>query len=597
MAHGPGMSPPHRSERRWWWWLSIVAATLSYFLGYVAFCLTREGPVRFLEAFYGSAHLLLLHMPDQDLPDADGQVAALFLLYAARFLAVVAVAATGVAVIAQVLGRQIQLWRMVRKGGHAVICGLGGVGRQLAAEACAAHKKVVAIDEGENALTFTDGLEGGVSLIPGSPAEPRFLRRAGIASASYLFAASDDDTANIGAGLRAIDMARQVLPKKPSHPLRVCVHVADPQLRIELHGRNLFEVSEPNSQLRVNVFSVFENSARLLLADCPLDYASIRPGDPRSVQIVIIGFGHMGEAILMRAAMSGHYANLNRLRAVIVDLHARRAERLFRARYPQFDQVADAEFLQLDAEEPETQARIAAMCDHPEWTLSTVVVAFDNPSRALSVAFALAQRLHSSVPIRVRLGADSALTELIQRQHSGAAPSSPITAFGSLAAACRTDVWTDDDLDTMAKAFHEDYVRKLDATKRVWPGNPNAAPWDLLPEDLRESNRQAADHVSVKLRALGYRSVSKGSKDDPGVHITAFTEDAVDLLAKMEHRRWMAERFLAGWVLGSPKDIAKRISPWLIEWEQLPPDIQDYDRNAVRVIPGILDLAKRQIRH
>jgi hypothetical protein len=69
----------------------------------------------------------------------------------------------------------------------------------------------------------------------------------------------------------------------------------------------------------------------------------------------------------------------------------------------------------------------------------------------------------------------------------------------------------------------------------------------------------------------------------------------LELLSKMEHRRWMAERFLAGWTSG-PKDVEKRLSPYLIEWEDLPPNIQDYDRNSVRLIPGVLKSVNLEIR-
>src|ERR1039458_3614085 len=41
----------------------------------------------------------------------------------------------------------------------------------------------------------------------------------------------------------------------------------------------------------------------------------------------------MGEAVLTRAALTGHYANLKRLQAIVIDREADRKEKLFRNRY------------------------------------------------------------------------------------------------------------------------------------------------------------------------------------------------------------------------------------------------------------------------
>jgi len=40
--------------------------------------------------------------------------------------------------------------------------------------------------------------------------------------------------------------------------------------------------------------------------------------------------------------------------------------------------------------------------------------------------------------------------------------------------------------------------------------------------------------------------------------------------------------------LGDTRDPAHRISPYLTEWESLPQDIKDRDRQAIRAIPELL---------
>jgi hypothetical protein len=63
----------------------------------------------------------------------------------------------------------------------------------------------------------------------------------------------------------------------------------------------------------------------------------------------------------------------------------------------------------------------------------------------------------------------------------------------------------------------------------------------------------------------------------------------------MEHQRWVAERYLAGWVLGV-KDYTNLSSPHLVAWYAFEPkEIQEYDRNFVRVLPIVLDKANYEI--
>jgi hypothetical protein len=116
--------------------------------------------------------------------------------------------------------------------------------------------------------------------------------------------------------------------------------------------------------------------------------------------------------------------------------------------------------------------------------------------------------------------------------------------------------------------------------------NPAIRDWDNLDEDLRESNRQQAAHLFIKLRAIGCEVTGR---DDPRPAVTGLQPDQVEVLGRMEHSRWVAERILAGWTLApGPKDVTHKTSPHLVPWADLPPDIQQYDRDFVTLIPALL---------
>jgi hypothetical protein len=150
---------------------------------------------------------------------------------------------------------------------------------------------------------------------------------------------------------------------------------------------------------------------------------------------------------------------------------------------------------------------------------------------------------------------------------------------------CTRKILLDEELDTLAKAIHRDYVEKQ--TVMGAAEDPTSfAPWEQLDPDLRDSNRQQADHIPVKLRAIGCYSSSASAAGTP---VTELDQDEVELLARMEHARHLAERGLAGWTRG-PRDVSRKANPCLVAWDELPDEIREYDRNSVRNIPHLLKM-------
>jgi len=114
--------------------------------------------------------------------------------------------------------------------------------------------------------------------------------------------------------------------------------------------------------------------------------------------------------------------------------------------------------------------------------------------------------------------------------------------------------------------------------------NPAAKDWQDLSEDFRDSNRQAADHIPIKLRALGYH-LEKGTR--PG-RINQFETKNKEVLARMEHARFCAERWLAGWTCGPQTIREKKINRTLVKWDDLPPDERLKDHGQINAIPNAL---------
>jgi hypothetical protein len=146
--------------------------------------------------------------------------------------------------------------------------------------------------------------------------------------------------------------------------------------------------------------------------------------------------------------------------------------------------------------------------------------------------------------------------------------------------------------ERLARAIHGVYVRMREAAGDTVDTNPSMAPWDDLPEALKESNRRQADHARVKLRAVGYELAGPGQGDAAPI---SFSKQQIDRLARMEHARFEAERRFEGWTEG-PRDPLAKTSPYLVEWERLPQEIRRYDVEFVRNLPSALAEAGLRVR-
>lgn len=137
------------------------------------------------------------------------------------------------------------------------------------------------------------------------------------------------------------------------------------------------------------------------------------------------------------------------------------------------------------------------------------------------------------------------------------------------------------EFETAARRAHEEYVRS------ATPKEPSLLPWQDLHEDLKVSNFHQVAYAENILRTagLGIRKLSRPGK--PLLEIRRVLGDAgVRRLAEMEHGRWNIERFLLGWRYAETKDVPGRLSPYLVPWDKLPPEIQQYDANAILSLPG-----------
>ncbi len=134
-----------------------------------------------------------------------------------------------------------------------------------------------------------------------------------------------------------------------------------------------------------------------------------------------------------------------------------------------------------------------------------------------------------------------------------------------------------------ASLLDNTYPKLYPAKKRE---NTALVAWEGLNEFMKDANRWSADHLSVKLRSIGFDgqdlSVFDKVANDP---------EFLEKLSEMEHRRWMAERLMGGWSYGLKRDNRKKIHDLLIPYEQLAFEEKDKDKDMIQNIKNLVTSA------
>ena len=87
------------------------------------------------------------------------------------------------------------------------------------------------------------------------------------------------------------------------------------------------------------------------------------------------------------------------------------------------------------------------------------------------------------------------------------------------------------------------------------------------------------------MRAVDYCIVPKQALADSLVLLP----DQLELLARMEHDRWWADRVLDGWTHNAVRDNKRKFHPNLVPYKELTEPIKQLDRDSVLQMIEILD--------
>ena len=549
----------HRATRSGvlWIFFGLLCITIVV-LGTVGFTRyqTSVGDVEPLASrFYRSVQLFVLESGS-----VSGEVP--WQLNVARFAAPLLAAYAVVVAVVLVFQDQFVALRLRLTRHHIVIFGAGAKGSRLAQALLSAGDRVVVVDIDPTNENLPPLRTAGALVAVGDARAARTLSRAGVERARRLAVLCGDD----GINTQVVAAVRQLSPRRPGGEPACVAHIADPELCellcVDEFGRYGTET------LRVEFVNLNAVAVQALLRHHP-------PGTPDgpTPRVLVLGAGTTARQVtcaLSRtwALMPGHNADERLLLQWVAPDSP--ASQVWRASHPEIDQCTDLRLIpDLDRALDGSAPDIAYVCP-------------DNDSAATETALRLRALLAGqATSIVIVLTTVEGLGELLRSSaHPPGTP--PVVTFGVLDETCQPEVLLTGTSELLAQAIHRLY---LDAHgPRASTEDPALRPWEELPESLRESNRDHAAHIAVKLAAVG---LTMGPLVDWTTAQQPFSEDEAETMARLEHDRWVSERRAAGWRPG-PREPEQRTTPYLVPWEELSEELRDQDRLFIRALPGLL---------
>ena len=422
--------------------------------------------------------------------------------------------------------------------------------------------------------------------------------------------------------------ARRVLRRPQAWSGLRHAHIADPVLLrgietsglMERHGAIPFNWDELRARHAVEVIDPLRDrlSQAPHLADPERDKDLPRF---KPVHLFVLGEGSLAAALTLEFVEAGQWSADEPPHVTLVSRNAEASCRALHGQRPQLGKCSKIDFLNIEIPSPELHERFAANDAIDDYRI-VFVIAESDPRKAISTALWLSQQRHATkAPILLPSGIEDGSFRILasmQDELSLARDESerlehalPTIEEGSVAHAKAKS--RKGEVDKLRDVFH--YTERIsvfgdpESARRLLFGEgffdrergcfregaeifhetysaitKTDANWSTLHPAFRISNRSAFRHVRHKLSSLG-------RYDARSLH--ALLETNMESLARLEHLRWNAERWLAGWRQDPVKSEKDRTSPCLVSWGQLDDKTREYDRISIRTIEKVVSTLDR----
>ena len=572
----------------------------------------------------------------------------------ARFLAVATLVVTIVLAILSVLKYRFFMLKVRWMKGHTILCGLGGVGEAFA-ESFKNKNKLVIIEKDTTNENISRLKKEGAVIIEANALDTEVLRRVDIPKADCLLALTGNDFDNLTIINNSLELIKEHKMKigegKNPPGVSLIANIDSRNLKaaiteewqnrpdclecdLKTSLRNFYAVanvllekrksSVPDADLenrigtlkdillnydpvRVNcgidikniqLFNINQLAGRYIFLNYPPDrFRRINQPSDKAMKILFLGYSNIGEELLKQCIQNCYFINRKNTIITLISFDGDTIKERMRSKYKNISRLIDLHIIN----------------HNPHHLTYNLLDEYDIRNPDVIYISSGEDRYQASYSSKARELFGDAVPVIRPFYRKNVLCSTEVCgntfSFNIFTKVSGRDYIVDEILDKRAVTVHnrwikqavKEYVNKvnlcLSDNKKIPEPKPTLAPWHLLDEEVREDNRSVVDHINIKLRSV-FTANDLDFFVDPGtVKIDfGFIEDnsKVELLAEMEHRRWMANKFICGWITGEPRNDHEKKHDCLIEFGSLKDSIKDYDRQQVKEMERIIKLGNTQ---
>lgn len=562
----------------------------------------------------------------------------------ARFLAIITLITTVVMTILSMFKQQFLLSRVKYMKGHTILIGLGDIGKAFA-DHFVEKKKLLIVEKDESNINLLRLKEQGVKVIDSNALDEEVLKRIGLIHVSSLYVFTGNDFDNLTIVKAAIKLFQESNENKkiPSIAANItsrslkaaasemirpkniincelnslinsfsetavdCLSdnnnsekkIINLQRLEEIKDKLLHYDTATNESLdvfdRIKLFNINELAAKYIFNQYPPDrFRAITDPSDEAMHILILGYSLMGEEIFKIFARNCHYFNRKNTLITIMSNDEGETDKEIKLRYEEIFGLIDIQMLCLD---PHHLTKNQIRNNHLT-KVDVIYVCSDVDSFQTSYAYKARKVFGDKVPIIQPFYNDSFIDKL-------STISDNVFPFQLLRTIVTQENIMGEALDQKAMAVHDRWLKReivsfiAKVEENIKSGTPipvpkrTLVPWSWLDEDTRDDNRSVIAHLDVKLSAIGqpknlpFLTQSDTTKIDFNF---LSNKETVDILAEMEHRRWMANKFICGWEYSPIRNDYQKEHNNLVSYEQLDIETKEYDVKQILELPEIVNL-------
>jgi len=548
-------------------WILLIALTLVWIVGGLYYWRDRGA----LEALYLTVSAVGMWDGYFDASDVVLQVVR----YAALAVPVVGLLFAFSGQLGRALAR---LFNLGAKH-HVVIAGENPAAMTLALDCRRSNDSVILLAEALSDDAALGLRRKGITVIEGDATHQETLRGARAGHASHVVAFAPDDTVNLqieAAVRRLIGDAKRRPPisvhvsTRSSVLLKEAREMRSMQMR---RGRDAAPAIDPKP------FSLEEISARALIQRESQNILSLAKqlGQDR-VHVVFFGFDQGGEAVAERVLVSLWSAHFDAPRITVLSPDPEATGNGFRARHREAFAhphvwAADAAFMAFDWDAASVSDNLMNEVEQARGKPTAIVVATGTDPGNIHLALALKRACNRGArwpaPIFMRQTSESEFSKEYAKGDETEELDAYLQAFGAHQSNATRSRIIDGNLDRGAAIAHEHYNKGLGKRDAMSLKELQAATrdWADVPETYRAANRAVSDSAMTKLWDAGWAPMKRGERG--GETAPTIPDAMIDMMARREHDRWMAERLVSGWRPTAPGEnrnndlmIHDKIVPW-----------------------------------